>query len=730
MRKRRRQNGRKKNNGFSRRAFLKCCGVAGLALCLPLKWGTRTVYAQIPGGTLDPGSVNKYVSPLVKPPKFPFLKRTKNTMARNGYYYELAMRQFAQQILPAGLPTTTVWSYGPADDTKTVAQGGRNFYPAFTLENKWKQPTTVKWINSLVDGNGDPLPHLLPVDPSLHWANPIGRRDTRPNPSADPTYWNHTYIGDDGRYIGPVPMVTHVHGAHTHQQSDGYPEAWWLPAGALGVNHTNGTYFDIFNPGDDLFGDGFATFTYPNDQRATTLWYHDHSLGMTRLNVYAGPAGFYLLRGGPDDDVRDSRDGTQAVLPGPAPGVGINPFGTFYEIPIVIQDRSFNAEDGSLFFPDNRAFFEGLDPSQLRIPFTYDQLGINPNANGWGLGCDDEVSDVAPIWNPEFFGNMMVVNGQTWPYLDVEQRRYRFRLLNGCNSRFLVLQFNDPRVKVWQIGSEGGFLPAPVLLNDFPPDGNNDGTAKLLIALAERADVIVDFTDVPSGTEVLMLNIGPDEPFGGFPVIPSDPASTGQVMQFRVGPAMSVDTTTPPQYLQLPAISALVPGSTRQVSLNEEMSKNIFVSESDGSIIYDCAGEPFGPTAALCGTYASGNPTPKLWMDAVTENPSDGSTEEWEIYNFTADAHPIHVHLVQFQVVNRQALDNLDEEGIAVAPAFPTGTPRNPEAWETGFKDTVISYPGEVTRIKAKFDIPGLFVWHCHIVDHEDNEMMRPYRVV
>ena len=650
----------------TRRQFLGWASATGASLYLSTKFGfIRHVFAQIPGGSLAPGDVNKFVLPLVKPPAMP------GNFKKNKDQYKIAVRQFQQQILSPPHPMTTVWSYGSIDHPGTFN------YPAFTIEATWNKDTQVQWRNELVDANGNYLPHLLPADPTLHWANPpggIAGRDKRP-----------TFTTTPGPYTGPVPIVTHVHGAHTAEDSDGYAEAWYLPD-ALNIPPgyaTTGTFFDYFNTkyGHNWMT-GTATFKYPNDQRATTLWYHDHTLGMTRLNVYAGPAGFYLIRGGPDDVVLDSRDGSTAILPGPAPGVGDDPLGDYGEIPIAIQDRSFNA-DGSLFFPDTRAFFD-----EFTGPFIPD-------------------TPVSPIWNPEFFGNMMVVNGFTWPYLEVEPRRYRFRLLNGCNSRFLILQFEHPGVEVWQIGAEGGFLPAPVRLNDHPYPGSTGG-ATVLLALAERADIIVDFS-AAAGTSFRLLNLGPDEPFGGGVVgvdfEPSDPVSTGQVMEFRVGAGPVADSTTPPQYLQLPAITPLGDATnTQYVSLNEEMYEPADV-----------------PAAALLGRFdpGTGEPVPLAWMDPITENPALGTTEVWEMRNFTEDAHPIHIHQVQFEVVGREAFGG----GPSIAGS------NDPLPWETGLKDTVIAYPGEITRVKMRFDLPGFYVWHCHIVDHEDNEMMRPYHV-
>lgn len=669
---------------ISRRAFLKLSGAGILSLYTATRSKSiRKVFAApIPGGTLDPLNVPKYQTPLLIPPAMPRAGKVRQKMGKNVDYYEIAVRQFSQQILPAGMPATTVWGYGPAS-----AQNGAAIFnaPSLTIEAKYNRPVRVKWINELVDANGKFLQHLLPVDPSLHWANPPGGvmgRDTRPS-----------FPDTPGRYQGPVPIVTHVHGAvGVGDESDGYAEAWYLPdAIDIEADYAKvGTWYDYFSGKalasyGESWGPGFATFQYPNLNRASTIWYHDHALGMTRLNVYAGPAGFYIVRGGPADIVLDSRFGTAAVLPGPAPALGDLPGTAYYEIPIAIQDRSFNV-DGALFYPDTRAFFDEFAGPYL--PYT----------------------DVSPIWNPEFFGNMIMVNGNTWPFQTVEQRRYRFRFLNGCNSRFLILDFSQiPGVEVWQIGNEGGFLPAPVNLS---VDHGN----RLLMGLAERADLIVDFTNVPQGRHILG-NLGPDEPFGGgepdHDFAAADPDSTGQIMAFDVVPAVAPDPTTPPQFLLLPPIPPLpVESATRRLALIEMMS-----------MYHD------GPAEAVLGQVDDfGVPVHQMWSDPVTENPAVGDTEVWELYNFTADAHPMHIHEITFEVVNRQALVT-GEEGETLPPVELVGDPRPAEPWESGTKDTVIAYPGEVTRVRAKFDTPGTFVWHCHIVEHEDNEMMRPYRI-
>ena len=700
---------------LTRRTFLKLSAGAGALAVLPGAQPLRmplfapicrpAVRAERLLGSLAAAEIPKYEVPLLIPPAMPKLGRIRRSDGGTADYYVIAVRQFEQQILPPGLPATTVWGYGARNQPGTVGEGGTFNFPSFTVEARVDTPVRVRWVNELVDSDGNYLPHLLPVDQTLHWANPPGGAEMRDMHGMDGT-----------AYRGPVPMVPHVHGAHTTQENDGYPEAWWLPA-AKDIPEgyaTEGRFYDEFkasSPYGRSWQPGSAVFEYPNDQHAMTSWFHDHSLGMTRLNVYAGPAGFFLLRGG-DNDLPDG------VLPGPAPQLGDAPDAKYYEIPIAIQDRSFN-EDGSLFYPDSRAFFEGVEPDELQIP-------LMPELTASGAP-----SDVAPIWVPEFFGDTMVVNGRTWPYLEVEQRRYRLRLLNGCNARFLLLEM-DGELPFYQIGAEGGFLAAVA------------EQTQLLLAPAERADVIVDFSDVPVGTEIVLRNLAPDDPYGGgTPGVdfePADAETTGQVMQFRVVAATGPDESTPPSELVLPAVAALgTPAVMRRLALIEEFSRTVRVARDDDEEfivpIREVEGRkrdavPFGPTEAHLGVIAGdGMPVSLSWDDPVALEIEQGVVEEWEILNLTADAHPIHVHQIMFQVVEREIVA---EHSPMYAPdaGQAIGYVEGPKATETGWKDTVIVYPGEIARIRVRFDVAGRFVWHCHILEHEDNEMMLPLDVV
>lgn len=624
---------------LSRRQLIKVGAAAGAAAAASpvILTGSPALAA-----TIDPTTIPKYQSPL-----FAVRAAQPSRVLHDRDEYELSVRQFTQQMLPAGLPRTPVFGFG----------AGRAFStPGPTIEARADRWTRVTWSNRLLSRSGRYLPHLLPVDPTLHWANPPGGidgRDTRPSFTSTPD-----------PYRGPVPLVVHLHGQHAWEDSDGYPEAWYLPPARdipRGYARVGSVYEQFRQEAEDRYGvrwsPGNAVFQYPNDQRATALWYHSHSLGMTRTNIYAGQAGMYLIRGG-DTDL------PPGVLPGPAPGPFDFPGTRYYELPLVLQDKTFN-DDGSLYFPASRAeFFDAY--AGPYIPET----------------------DVPPIWNPVFFGDSIVVNGRTWPYLTVEPRRYRFRVLDASNTRGYTLKIvTDPLAErpapaalpIWVIGADGGFLPAPVAVESVD------------IGVSERLDLIVDFTDVPVGTELYLSNEG----------ALSNPATTGQVLKFVVAPLRSTDTSVPPDQLSLPSHTPLGPATvTRQLTMNAEFSEfaaGVQISDLLGTLNPD------------------GSSTPLHWSDPLTEAPALGSTEIWELHNFSPVGHLIHVHLVQFEVLDRQPLGG--------------GTTRPPLSWETGTKDTVVAQPGEVTRIKSTFDKEGLFVWHCHLVDHEDNEMMRPYRV-
>lgn len=587
---------------------------------------------------LDPCSIPKYVNQLLKPPVFrPKIKTNPNTGEQVSYNYKVAATEFMQQILPNGFPKTKVWGYeGIVTDPDTCKPVCFHSSPGPTFEVKRDVPANVQWVNDLTN------PSFLPVDPTLHWANPSNiPTPIPPFPKFPPGF---------PLAQSPVPIVTHLHGAEVRADSDGGPEAW-------------------FTPGEVQTGPNFTRSDthYPNEQEPATLWYHDHTLGTTRLNVYAGLAGFYLIK--------DPKNPIEHLLPKGE-----------YEIPIVIQDRSFT-DDGSLAFPN---------------------VGDNPN--------------IHPYWVPAFAGNTIMVNGRVWPNLNVERRQYRFRILNGSNFRHYNLRLTKKQYFI-QIGSDGGFLPKPVRLKE------------LLIAPGERADVLIDFSKLEPCTKIIMKN-NADAPYpvGETP----NPRTIGQIMRFSV-----VDST-------------VVPPSKLPCRLNK--IPKFFPDVPKKILTLNVVPGPNGTRELLLNG--------QTFVDPVSETPVVGSTVIWDIVSLTANSHPIHVHLIQFKVKNRQYLDRdryqkewiklngeppLDHPTIELPiEPFLIGAPIKPPPNERGWKDTVLSLPNQVTRLSLRFapqdakpsevnpgvnlfsfnpSFPPGYVWHCHILDHEDNEMMRPMLV-
>jgi spore coat protein A len=556
--------------------------------------------------------------------------------ATHGGQFEMDMMQTQQWL---GLRATngkkimtTVWGYGPT--------GGAVTYPGPTFIAERDVMIQVLWQNKL------PRRHLLPVDTSLHWANPSD---------------------------GGIASVTHLHGGHTESASDGLPEAWFTQ----GFNEV-GPHFVKQN------------YRYDNDQEGATLWYHDHALGITRLNVYAGLAGFYLLR---DDNEAGLID--DDVLPS-----GI------YEREIVIQDRQFDRR-GRLALPT------GPPDVEVECPL--------PD----GRDCDRLPN---PSGVAEFFGDYILVNGVTWPNLDVERRKYRLRMLNGSDSRFYVLELRDDRFggeaqEFLQIGTDNGFLERPVEMT------------QLLLGPGERADLVVDFSQYEDGDELYWRNFGPDNPFKGFVngeldcgddppgSCVADVMTTGQIMRFSVeGDEVEDDVSVDAQTKLRSKIAKLKQdGATRQLVLFEGLDN-------------------YGRLQPLLGTLEEGS---LAWFAPITENPMVDDVEVWEVYNATEDAHPIHLHLVAFQIIGREGFtgdviekDQPQHDGsvgiggkLLGESLVLDGKARDPGANEDGWKDTVVALPGEVTRVIAHFDREGRYVWHCHILSHEDHEMMRPYYV-
>jgi spore coat protein A, manganese oxidase len=537
---------------------------------------------RVPEARAAPGGkLVKYVEPVPLPGAGIVVATPSGTNE-----YRFRQRQISRQLHPQ-LPPTPLWAY---DDGSGLGGQAGSFGMAVVAQSG--RPLTVKYTHDLPET----YPSWIPVDTRL---TPLGNQ---------------------------VRLMTHLHGGFVAADSDGNPAV--TPNG--------------FGPGES------QTVLYTNQSPqmpASLLWFHDHGLGATRLNVFAGLAAAYIVR----DEFDTGSEPNPIGIPGGA-----------YEIPLVVQDRQFNA-DGTFRYP---------------------------------------VSDIAGLtWIGEYFGDVMLVNGKAWPYLEVEPRMYRLRILNGCNARILNLDIGGPAF--WQIGAEGGLFDVPVPMKE------------MVLAPAERADVLVDFSKF-AGETLVMKNHKPPKP------VSSPAPQLEEVMQLRVGINISRQGPT--------TIPSSLPG--RKADLNDPVrTRFITLNEIDP--------EEVTWYLNLNGAHFEDSP--------ITEAPKVGTVEDWVYINMTGDTHPMHMHLVTFQVIGRTPFDaeayaaayggeNIPG-GIDPTP-FATGPMIPPAAEERGFKDTVKVNPGYFTRIRAKFELPtGVtapqnYVYHCHIVEHEDNDMMRPFTVV
>lgn len=597
---------------------------------------------------LDPLTIPQFTEDLPIPDVFdPVIEI--DSCGKVTHSYAVDVSEFQQQILPAGMPQTTVYGYGGVVKDKTT---GENVYkrsaPGPTFEAVCGQTVKVKYFNRLVN------PHMLAVDPTLHWANPNNM------PMEPPQPWPPFPPGFPEAQ-SPVPIVTHLHGGENPAIYDGHPDAWFTA--------------------DDKYGSAFVTseMIYENKQSPTTLWYHDHSMGITRLNVVAGMAGFYLLRD-PADPWESKRSLSGFSLPDGK-----------YEIPLVLQDRIFNT-DGSIYYPE---------------------VGVAPS--------------VHPYWVPGYIGDCILTNGKVWPCLSVERTRYRFRMLNGSNERVYNLSFSTG-MSFWVIGSDAGYLEQPAEMTS------------LLIAPGERYDLLVDFSNCTPGEQILLKNDARAPYPGGDPV---DEATTARIMRFDVEadkcPCPLLPQPAIPKYLnQIPRLQQDSP--SRLLVLNAE--------QENGTVLM---------------MTLNGLP----WMAPTTETPRVGATEDWYLINLLGGAHPIHIHLVPFQIISRQLFDATayqkkwqeingnpplmhKPQDIPFEP-YLIGNPVGPEPQESAWKDTVLVNVDEILHLRIRFAPPILpscatkpginlfpfdpsaapgYVWHCHILDHEDNEMMRPLQIL
>jgi FtsP/CotA-like multicopper oxidase with cupredoxin domain len=714
--------------------------------------------AQVEQTELEGEMISQFLDPL------PLLDLTASgtngidTLIATSAEIELHMREFKANVMPTGfkpangLPYagTTVFGYINGTTTPTSV---RATYTGPVIVATRNVPTQIRFVNDL--GVADPtytnpnaskmFAFVNSTDQTLHWADPLNDESNMCNHMIQPM--TPPMPPCDEHYAGPIPAVPHLHGGYVPPTLDGGPDGWFTSDGAY-HGHTYYTHPGVPAAANE------QVLRYPNGQEAAMIWFHDHLLGGTRINVYCGIAGAYPI-----------------IDPALTLPVGLHPVGLQQGaggavdllIPLVIQDRSFDV-NGELYFPNE---------------------GINPEH---------------PYWVPEFLGDTILVNGKVWPFLNVQARRSRFLIINGSNSRPYEMFLVNPVTKVmgptiWQIGTDGGYLDAPVKID---PNAPKPEQAKLVVLPGERAEIIVDFSGL-QGQTLLLRNIAKAPYPAGEP---PDATTTGRIMLFRVSAPSAgfVDQSYDPatgtpirtgtnQIVRLvdPATGTLAPGVT--VTHNRQLTLNEVIGEPEPP-------EAGGPLEILVNntTWSGEQPGGGIRPDftGITVNgktlyqselPQEGTTEVWEIINLTADTHPMHTHLIQCQILNRQAFD-VKKYTAAYNSAFPSGdyepgygppldyTTGNPLALggnpditpflkkpidpplpnEAGWKDTMECPPGTVTRFVARFApqstpvVPAQpadlffpfdpfaldynYVWHCHIVDHEDNEMMRPYSVM
>jgi len=690
-------------------------------------------------------------------------------------HYKIDIKEYTDTLHSSmGTKTTTLWGYKPQD---TLGGAVEQRHLGGIIVARRGDPIQITFTNML------PTTHILPVDPTIM--------------GVVSGHHNKTSV--------------HLHGGLVPWISDGGPFSWFgnVTDGdyGLSVPSTDGNILKILKPS---LGPGQAEYYYPNNQSARLMWYHDHAIGITRLNAYAGIASAYILRDDEEAHLAGLKWDTtlkEYVLDSSITGDGLPDFieRGGREIPLVFQDKIF-VNDGinNPLSPNYDANWTGPSAAgSLWYPHKYE----NGPSGRWGSAYDinpllpDPSTLTDPSAIPEFFGDTMLVNGVVHPKKAVEPRRYRLRILNACGARFLNLQLyvadstggitlgsgtsygsaaaiptNAPGPDFLVIGNEGGFLTKPVKVYSNQPMKYIPPTApatipsevlpanpggSLITAPAERWDVIIDFKGF-EGKSLILYNDAPGPYPGGDPLNDYQDIdtlavlghNTRNIMRFDVGSSITLPPDDPlliTTLTPMPGIdSPLNPASAirlRKLTLNEVFDENGRLIQMLGTN----HSEPL-PTVTggiLSNVYTIDPPTApnfaRQYDSALTEHPMPGDIEIWEIANLTMDTHPMHFHLVNVQLLKRQPFSSYSYDTVT-GLGTPTGlgTARGPEDTEKGWKETVKMHPGEVTTIIMKFvlpsDSPGLpfpvpesprtggheYVWHCHILEHEEHDMMRP----
>jgi spore coat protein A len=699
-----------KHTRITRRQFMAGTVVAGAALAVPWYFDTGSAFAFYQSKGLQ-----KFVQPLrgVGPGGIPVTALDAFAAPVTGVtHYSLTIAQFTDHLHPH-LGPTKLWGYHPVVPLGGGAQPQRHLGGIFVAQRG--KPIQITFTNTL------PPKHILPVDTSANFPDAKRRQNA---------------------------TTTHLHGGFVPWISDGGPFSWFTPGGQYGpsVQSAAGNIYQLLNPG---LLPGQAEYYYPNNQSARLVWYHDHAHDLTRLNAYAGIASAYIIRDSFEGNLRNRG------LPDFVENGG-------RELPIIIQDKIFVGPD---ILTKDPTWPGPTGVGSLWYPHTYEpdrwELGDHP------LGLPPDSSIVA-----EMFGDTMLANGTVYPEATVEARRYRLRVLNACQSRFLNLQLyvddgspdgitlnhrlkptNVPGPDFLVLGTEGGFLPKPVHVPSNHPFDPNKLSGSLITGPAERWDLLVDFHGF-AGKKVILYNDAPapfpegdpvNDYFPGAPDNPTQPQpgfgpNTRQIMRFNVIPATSKDAPlriTPGTDLTPDLMPFLVPPGTAVQNGVLHLPPGVRVRPLTLNEAFD----GYGRLIQLLGTNQRVNGGfGRAYEDPATETPEAGSTEVWQIANLTGDTHPIHFHLVNVQVLARQPFDADIYDGT---PSY-TGPARGPDRTELGWKETVRMNPEEVTTVIMRFDLPTVpfpvpasprtggheYVWHCHILEHEEHDMMRPLIVM